>query len=470
MSSLSNNELFNKLMERLSINIVPMSEVSKSIDLRIEAEFYNAKRTSFKSVKGSEIETFSQYGTSKSLNEDGYGYPILRLNEFDSFFIHTPSKYCNIIDSDTYEALKLKKNDVLICRTNGNPKYVGKAALVPQDYDYAFASYLYRIRTNKDLITPATLVAYLNSSFGRLEIERFAMVGNQANFSPAKFRQIEIPIFGSSFQKLIADIVELAFAKLNDSRNIFEEACKLLTSELNFDTWSFSYHQMSVRTFQHILKAGRIDAEYYQPKYDDMITKIKAFGGGTVETECTLYEGNYIPENNLEYKYIELANIGNYGEIKSCTYNLGSELPTRARRIVHSGNIIISSVEGSLQSCALIPKDYDEALCSTGFFVLDSEKINSETLLVLFKSEPIQALLKQQCTGTILAAFNKDSLLSIPIPEINKVLQRKIKKYITNSFELRQYSLKLLEATKRAVEIAIEENEESAIIHLNSVK
>ena len=116
-------------------------------------------------------------------------------------------------------------------------------------------------------------------------------------------------------------------------------------------------------------------------------------------------------------------------------------MPTRARRIVHTGNIIISSVEGSLQSCALIPDSFDGALCSTGFYVLDSEKINSETLLVLFKSAPIQALLKQQCTGTILTAFSKDGLLSIPIPKIDSDLQDKIRDGVKESFALRQKSM-----------------------------
>jgi len=84
---------------------------------------------------------------------------------------------------------------VLICRTNGNPKLVGKSAIVPTDYDYAFASYLFRVRPDRNIINSASLVAFLNSKYGRMEIEKYAMVGNQANFSPAKFREISIPIY-----------------------------------------------------------------------------------------------------------------------------------------------------------------------------------------------------------------------------------------------------------------------------------
>ena len=102
--------------------------------------------------------------------------------------------------------------------------------------------------------------------------------------------------------------------------------------------------------------------------------------------------------------------------------------------------------------------------------MLDSDKINSETLLVLFKSAPIQALLKQQCTGTILTAFGKDGLLSIPIPHITSDLQHKIRDSVKESFALRQKSVDLLEATKHAVEIAIEQDEAKAIEYLESAK
>ena len=69
-------------------------------------------------------------------------------------------------------------------------------------------------------------------------------------------------------------------------------------------------------------------------------------------------------------------------------------MPTRARRKVETNDIIVSSIEGSLQSCALIPEKYNNSLCSTGFYVINSDEINSETLLVLFKSEPLQNILR----------------------------------------------------------------------------
>lgn len=168
----------------------------------------------------------------------------------------------------------------------------------------------------------------------------------------------------------------------------------------------------------------------------------------------------------LRYPYIELANVGAEGEIVNVEIVPGNELPTRARRKVKAGQVIVSSIEGSLQSCALVQPEYDGALCSTGFYVLSSDSINSETLLVLFKSEPIQALMKQRCSGTILMGITKDEFLSMPLPRIADETQEQIASIVRQAFSLRQQSEQLLDYAKRAVELAIEQGEDAAMAWL----
>ena len=451
------------------MKIVEFHKVKGNNEIRLESDFWIKEKGQFTSVKGGDVEAFSQYGTSKELNEDGCGYPVLRLNEFDSFFIHEPAKYCDIIDEETYNSLKLKKDDVLICRTNGNPRYVGKAALVPHDYEYAFASYLYRIRPQINIINPATLVAYLNSNYGRSEIERLSLVGNQANFSPAKFRQIEIPILDPKLQQVISDNINIAYLKLQKAKDAYLRAENILANELGFSSWKPSHDQIAIRSLQETKTAERIDAEYYQPQYVDITRLLGNYGTEPVKDSCKLRDKNYTPQKKTEYKYIELGDIGPYGNILHHTFDYGISLPSRARRIVHTGDVIISSVEGSLQKCAYITDDYDGALCSTGFYVIYSDVINPETLLVLFKSTPIQGLMKKNCAGAILSSFNKESLLNLEIPIINIDLQDEIATLIKKSFSLRKESETIIEASKQAVEQAIEQDAQSAISYLESV-
>ena len=215
----------------------------------------------------------------------------------------------------------------------------------------------------------------------------------------------------------------------------------------------------NVKTLKEsFLETGRFDSEYYLPKYEDYARLVEAYpnGFGLLGDVCDIKDDNYNPEDNVRYKYIELANIGKSGEITGCDEQCGEDLPTRARRIVHRGDVIVSSVEGSIDSCALVTDEYEGALCSTGFYVLQSSKLNPETLLTLFKSLPIQNLMKKGCSGTILTAIGKSELERIPLPLIRQEVQDEIALHVQKSFELRKEAMQLLENAKLTVETAIE--------------
>jgi len=74
----------------------------------------------------------------------------------------------------------------------------------------------------------------------------------------------------------------------------------------------------------------------------------------------------------------------------------------------------------------------------------------------------MQAILKQNCSGTILTAINKNEFLNIPVPLINDEIQKQIKIKLNESFELREKSKNLLEIAIGSVEMAIEEDEKTA--------
>ena len=454
----------------LQTSIVRYRDLSKGF--RLEAEFYNS--TSLPKgghYTGEEIVDFIQYGTSKELNEEGNGYPTLRLNEFDSVFIQAPQKYCDKIDEATFQSLALKKDDVLICRTNGNPKLVGKSAIVPEGSDYAFASYLFRVRPKKEKVLPTTLVVYLNSRFGRAEIEKHLMVSNQANFSPAKFKEISIPKFGKLLQDIIDKVVRECHRACSQARKSYAQAEAILVSELNLDGWTPSQQRSFIRSFSQVQRARRVDADFFQPKYEDVVNTVKSYGGGwdILGNILNVKDETFNPENDKEYKYIELANVGLDGEISGCTVAKGQSLPGRAGRRVEAGDVIVSSIEGSLPSVALIEEEYNHAICSTGFHIVNSQLLNPGTLLVLFKNTVGQMQLNKGCSGTILSAINKDAFSDIVLPAVNDIAQTQIQGKVTESLALRQQSRLLLNRVTQAVEITIEQGEQAGVSSLGDL-
>lgn len=428
----------------------------------MEAEFYTSKGFSFGSVSGVDAIVSSQYGTSDELNEQRAGYPVLRLNEFDLAFIGMPAKFANLTDDDI-SSLRLAKDDVLICRTNGNPHLVGRSALVPRDYDFVFASYLFRVRPRREIINSATLVAFLNSKFGRAEIERYSMLGNQANFSPAKFRQIKIPLLGDTINKQVEGLTYKAYHLNENSKLLYAKAEDLLLSNLELVEWYPTSNGISVKSFSDVVSAGRIDAEYFQPKFDEIKEKIYSCSAKIIRASELLIEGLCKSDGNQEERYVELADIGSCGAIESCTKDKFANLPSRARQRISSGQVIVSSIEGSLKSCALVTDEYDGALCSTGFYRFQSDEINPEALLLLFKSWPIQKQLKRGCSGTILSGISSANLSDVVLPVLSHDIQLSLAEKVRESFRLRQECKRLLDLARVVVEKTIEDGEDAAI-------
>ena len=71
--------------------------------------------------------------------------------------------------------------------------------------------------------------------------------------------------------------------------------------------------------------------------------------------------------------------------------------------------------------------------------------------------------MKQRCSGTILTAISKDELLSMPLPMIDEDDQKAIAAKVQESVSLRRQSKQLLEYAKQAVEMAIEQGEDTAL-------
>lgn len=459
------------MLEGLEICEIKFSIVLKDIDLRLESEFYNFKNVIFECVKGTDIESFSQYGTSKDLNEEKRGFPVLRLNEFNSFFISKPSKYCDLISKETFELLKLKKEDVLICRTNGNPKYVGKAALVPKDYDYAFASYVYRLRPDKEIINSATLVAFMNSKYGRIEIEKFSMVGNQANFSPAKFRQISIPKFRKDFNILIEEIVYKSFNLLEQSSSLYSRAESLLYSNLGFKGWNPLNTSYTTKKYSDFVRSGRLDAEYYQSKYDELFERLSKVECKIIkEIKVINYRGfqpeyiddgkidvinsKHILEDGLDYDNFEKTDDISYGKAE--------------RSHVKYGDILTYTTGANIGRTQVYLSDR-KAMASNHVNMLRVKDVNPIYLALALNSMIGRMQTERACTGSAQVEIYPNDIEKFVVPILDEPIQEAIASKVQESFAMKTESKRLLNVAKEAVEIAISNSEEKALQFIKEI-
>lgn len=455
-------------MDGLEIGEIQLSDLERT--MRIDAEFYRKENLAIAALlKKPVFHPVTDFfaisdGNHMSISEafQAEGVPYYRGQDIYNTFIEEASPVC--IDNDTFlhpHMLRshLKAGDVLMSIVGA---IVGNSAIVSSDNAATCSCKLSIIRLKSKGVLPEFLLVYIKTKYGQNQIQKFKRGAAQTGFLLEDFDQIYLPQFSVRLQNEVKHVVELAHNTIVKGDQVYNQAEQLILSNLRYKEPEVEEIVSSVKTIQSsFLASGRLDAEYYQRKYEAISNNLKT--PETVSSICTIHDNPFVPKEDKEYKYIELANVGRNGEISDVELVVGGELPSRARRKVAGGQVIISSVEGSLQSCAMIEDDYDGALCSTGFYVIDSDIINSETLLVLFKSKPIQALLKQRCSGTILTAITKDELLAMPLPKIDTNVQEAIAEKVQESFALRRKSKELIEYAKRAVEMAIEQGEDMAL-------
>ena len=454
----------------MKYSILNYKLVNRNNNFRLDADFYHPDYLIyFKQIKKHEVYYLTKilHPTEIKRVYSKKGIQILlaqnvRNNELN---------FSNIVFMDESKKNDLKRNklhydDVVLTRSGAN---FGQSSSFKLNKNiYACADVLIIKNTNE--IKGGYLSTFLNSKQGKALLNRGSYGMAQPHIAPSYLYKLPIARFNIFFEEKIDQLINKSETVKMNALNCYFQARKILLAELGLQDWKPKPKLTFVKNYSDTKESERVDAEYFQPKYDEIIEAIENYQGGfdTINNLVKLRDLNFKPIEKEEYKYIELSNIGNSGEVIRCTEAIGLALPTRARRLVKHKDLIVSSIEGSLNKIALIPKEFDSSLCSTGLYVLYSNKINTETLLVFLKSMAGFLQLKKGCSGTILSAISKDELHRVVIPKFNYCLQDQIKQKLTVSSELRKKSKVLLEIAKKGVEMAIEKDEETAEKWINA--
>lgn len=409
---------------------------------------YTKLRTFISYMSGGATPLGAEYSTE--------GVPFLRVqNIMQNYFNLSDMVYITKEQSNEIARSRLKEGDVLLTITGVS---YGKSSVVPATLVGANINQ-HSVKIELKEILPRFLSTFLNSRYGKLQSDKSIIGVTRPALDYTSIRNFLVPKVPFSLQEKVDNLVLRSEKVKEKAHDLYSSAESYLLECLDMQDFMANPDAYNIKTLKEsFLESGRIDAEYYLPKYEDYTKAVSAYAGGVAPLYeiCMIQDDNYTPEAKQAYRYIELADIGKSGDIIGCLCEKGEDLPTRARRLVLTGDVIVSSIEGSLGSCALITEDYDHALCSTGFYVVRSSQINSETLLTLFKSEPIQQLLKKGCSGTILTGIGKQEFKQIPIPLISPEVQAEIAQHIQRSFALRKEASQLLEEAKLSVEQAVE--------------
>ncbi len=97
-----------------------------------------------------------------------------------------------------------------------------------------------------------------------------------------------------------------------------------------------------------------------------------------------------------------------------------------------------------------------------------TDKIENEYLTLLLNSILTKEQINRDVGGSVILHWRPDQVAKTIIPILHQEKQNEIQQKVLESFNGRKHAKHLLEHAKRAVEIAIEQNEQTAIEWLES--
>ena len=120
------------------------------------------------------------------------------------------------------------------------------------------------------------------------------------------------------------------------------------------------------------------------------------------------------PSTDLEY--VEISGVdANDGIVETTATKFGAA-PSRARRIVRNGDMLISTVRTYLRAIAQVTEAAPNLIASTGFAVLRPKSVSSPFLGHVCRSEYFIAEVIARSVGVSYPAINASQIMALPIP------------------------------------------------------
>jgi type I restriction enzyme S subunit len=94
---------------------------------------------------------------------------------------------------------------------------------------------------------------------------------------------------------------------------------------------------------------------------------------------------NPLNQPNKEYIYIDVSSVNKESLlIEETSLIKGENAPSRARKLIKTNDVIFATVRPTLKRIAIITENYNEQICSTGYFVLRAAPIIHYGLLFYY--------------------------------------------------------------------------------------
>ncbi len=369
---------------------------------------------------------------------------------------------------------RLEPGDVVFNRTNSK-ELVGKCEVFDEPGDWAFASYLMRLRVDRARALPEFVSAFLSTKAGRSQINRESrQIIGMSNINAEELRTLRIPLPETSRQ---ADLLEALNAARKARLRTLEDASALIRSlnevvvrkvELRLPP---SYEVISHAVRLHEVSRNRIDAAYHSPRHREGIRELHEnplpkmtlgylspqLAGGATPTrgDDDLYASEGI-------RFLRIMNVAPFEiilrDVKYITPEVHEGALSRSQLQV---NDVLITITGRVGTAAVVPRELLPANINQHIvrLRLQTDEVLPEYLAAYLNSSFGLLLTKRGVSGGTRIAIDYETIrkLEIPIPSISvqEEIMAEVHSRRTEARRLRREAESIWERAKVEFEFAL---------------
>ena len=246
------------------------------------------------------------------------------------------------------------------------------------------------------------------------------------------------------------------------SELLYSQAENLLMEKVGLKDFESDNELINVVNFSVVKLANRIDAEFFQPKYNKLMSKLRTQKSKLLGDLVTIKRG--VEPGSETYKekgkfFIRVSSLSKFGIHKADQKFLGDDLYQKLKKDFEPqlGDILLT--KDATPGIAYVLKEPIEGLISGGVLRLkpkENENIEPEYVTLCMNSLIGQMQAERDAGGSIIVHWKPEEIKKVVIPILPNTIQQRIADLVRKSHEAKKKSMELLDEAKRKVEEMIE--------------
>lgn len=463
----------------MKYSVVNYGEVSQNDEFRIEAEFYSPEFIKLKDfLNKKNAKQFGDYvdeircgpfgSTILCETYDQKGVIVARpFNIKNCTLENNNLAYITEEDCINKELKLYNYKDIFFSRVGDVrcglvPEFQNKITISPN---------IIAVKTNSEKLNPFYAAIFFNTKYGFKQLLRNIKVVAQPTIPTEIIQKLKIVILEERFQDLIEKLFRQYFNNCERFDNLYYDSKNIFLESFGVINWKPKYKLSYIKNFSDINSVNRFDAEYFQPKYDEITEKIKScpYGWDKLSNIITPKKGIEVGSEEYCEKGIPFVRVSNLSqhEINNNNMQYMSEKYYNSIADIYQpkkGEILLSK-DGTPGIAHYLNETPPKMIPSGGILRLSlhNNEYLPEYLTLVLNSTIVQMQVERVSSGALIKHWLVDEIQNTLIPKLEMDKQIEIVEQLNKAAKLRKQSKQLLEIAKRGVEIAIEENEDIAI-------